>query len=74
MYLDTGFVIAPLISESVLIGSQDMAHMDNILQSSTTPMYRDLPITPEPYSTATSILEQVINSYIYTNKLCLISI
>jgi len=82
LYLDTGFVIAPAISNSLLIGSQDIAFMDDIPQLPTTPIYTDMSIKTKPQSstteiyadtsimidqhfTETSILEQVINSYIY---------
>lgn len=66
MYLDTGFVIAPVISKSLLIGSQDMEFLDDITpQLSTTPMYTDM---SDQHFRETSILEQVINSYIVILK------
>jgi len=48
LYLDPGFSIAPVISNSLLFGSQDMSCMDNIPQLSTTPIYTDMLIITEP--------------------------
>lgn len=55
MYLDTDYVIAPVISNSLLIGSQDMTFMDDIPQSSTTPIYTNLSVTTEPQSSITQV-------------------
>ncbi|XP_025207839.1 uncharacterized protein LOC112603482 [Melanaphis sacchari] len=58
---DIGFVIAPAISNSLLIGSQDMTFKDSIPQLSTTPIYTDMSIIPtEPQSsTASSIYRNI---------------
>lgn len=67
MYLETGFVIAPAISSSLLIGSQDMDFIDDIPQLLSTNLINTdiMSITADQHIfTGTSILEQVINSYI----------
>ncbi|XP_060857763.1 uncharacterized protein LOC132935284 [Metopolophium dirhodum] len=51
---DIGFVIAPVISNSLLIGSQDMNFMDDIPQLSTSPIYTDMSITEPQISVAKS--------------------
>jgi len=75
LYLDSGFVIAPAISNSLLISSQDMAFIDSIPQLSTTPIYRDMSITTDPQSSAASssyrnvsISEPQSTTQIYTDN------
>jgi len=55
LYLDTGFVIAPVISNSLLIGSKDMAFIDHMPQLSTAPIYTDMSITTGPQSSTSQM-------------------
>lgn len=66
MYLDPGFAIAPVISNSLLLGSQDMGFMDNMPQLSTSPIYTDMSITTEPQSSITQVYTD--NMSITTDK------
>lgn len=65
MYLETSFVIAPAISSSLLIGTQDMDFINDIPQLLSTNLINTdiMSITADQHFTGTSILEQVINSY-----------